>query len=186
MSEHLTESQRIEDRIVTALATIRREWDHMLPTAAPAQRLGGGSRSAQITADDHRLFAVQLPDINAEIILPLQAVFQTGEAALGVGGIDIHQLKFIILQRDDPAFLVMFRHAHAVGNRQRLEPRKNGCAGIPFLYGAVPKLFIASKADFRLPGLHLCFLNADDIGVRRNEKIGEAFIQTCSKSIDVP
>ena len=53
MSEPRTESQRIEDRIVTALATIRREWDHMLPTAAPAQRIGGGSRSAQITADDH-------------------------------------------------------------------------------------------------------------------------------------
>lgn len=51
--KHLTETQRLEDRIVTALATIRREWDHMLPTAAPAQRLGGGSRSAQITADDH-------------------------------------------------------------------------------------------------------------------------------------
>ena len=50
---HVTETQRIEDRIVTALATIRREWDHMLPTAAPAQRIGGGSRSAQITADDH-------------------------------------------------------------------------------------------------------------------------------------
>lgn len=53
MIEHVTETQRIEDRIVTALTTIRREWDHMLPTTAPAQRIGGGSRSAQITADDH-------------------------------------------------------------------------------------------------------------------------------------
>ena len=49
---HLTETQRIEDRIVTALATIRREWDHMLPTAAPAQRIGGGSKAAGILGDN--------------------------------------------------------------------------------------------------------------------------------------
>ena len=53
MTEHVTETEHLEQRIVTALTTIRREWDHMLPTAAPAQRIGGGSRSAQITADDH-------------------------------------------------------------------------------------------------------------------------------------
>ena len=143
-------------------------------------------RHVQITADDHRFLSVQPPDIGAKIILPLQAVFQTGEATLGVGGIHVHQLKFIVFQRDDPAFLVMFRHAHAVGNRQRLNPRKNGRAGIPLLYGAVPKLFIADKADFRLPGLHLGFLDADDIGVRGGEKISKPFVQTGPESIDIP
>ena len=48
---HVTETQRIEDRIVTALATIRREWDHMLPTGPPAVRSGAG-RSVGIVADN--------------------------------------------------------------------------------------------------------------------------------------
>lgn len=52
MSEHLTESQHLEQRITQALVTIRREWD-ALRLGPPSSRPGGGSKSAQITADDH-------------------------------------------------------------------------------------------------------------------------------------
>lgn len=52
MSEHLTETQHLEDRITQALVTIRREWP-ALRLGPPSSRPGGGSKSAQITADDH-------------------------------------------------------------------------------------------------------------------------------------
>lgn len=51
-TEHLTESQHLEQRITQALVTIRREWD-ALRLGPPSSRPGGGSKSAQITADDH-------------------------------------------------------------------------------------------------------------------------------------
>ena len=51
-TERLTESQHIEQRITQALVTIRREWD-ALRLGPPSSRPGGGSKSAQITADDH-------------------------------------------------------------------------------------------------------------------------------------
>lgn len=51
--EHRTETQALEERITTALATIRREWGHMLPRGATGSRPGSGAKSAQITADDN-------------------------------------------------------------------------------------------------------------------------------------
>lgn len=50
--EHRTETQALEQRITTALVTIRREWGHMLPTGPAPIRYGVG-RQARITADDH-------------------------------------------------------------------------------------------------------------------------------------
>lgn len=52
MTEHLTESQHLEQRITQALVTIRREWDAMMPTGAPGKRPGGGAKSTLITAAD--------------------------------------------------------------------------------------------------------------------------------------
>lgn len=52
-TDHLTESQHLEQRITQALVTIRREWPGLRP-APPSWRPGGGARSALITADDHR------------------------------------------------------------------------------------------------------------------------------------
>lgn len=49
----LTDTQRLARTITEAATSIRRDWPHMLPVLAPAQRIGGGSHSAQITADDH-------------------------------------------------------------------------------------------------------------------------------------
>lgn len=52
MTEFMTDSQILEQRITDALATIRREWDHMLPVGPAPIRYGIG-RQAQIMADDH-------------------------------------------------------------------------------------------------------------------------------------
>ena len=52
MSEQLTETQALEQRITDALVTIRREWSAMMPRGASGSRPGGGAKSAQITADD--------------------------------------------------------------------------------------------------------------------------------------
>ena len=52
-TEHLTESQHLEQRITQALVTIRREWP-ALRLGPPSSSPGGGAKSAQITADDHK------------------------------------------------------------------------------------------------------------------------------------
>ena len=52
MTQPLTDTQHTEQRITEALAAIRREWPHMLPTTAPGQRIGRGSKAAGITADN--------------------------------------------------------------------------------------------------------------------------------------
>lgn len=48
VTEHLTETQIIEDRIARACVTIREAWPHMLPTGVPGKRPGGGARSVGI------------------------------------------------------------------------------------------------------------------------------------------
>ena len=50
--EPRTETQALEQRITDALTTIRREWEHMMPTGPAPIRYGVG-RQARITADDH-------------------------------------------------------------------------------------------------------------------------------------
>lgn len=49
----MTETQHLEDRITQALVTIRREWP-ALRLGPPSSSPGGGAKSAQITADDHK------------------------------------------------------------------------------------------------------------------------------------
>ena len=53
MSEHLTESQHLEQRITQALVTIRREWDAMMPKGPAAVRpsMGGSGTAAGIVGD---------------------------------------------------------------------------------------------------------------------------------------
>lgn len=48
-----TETQHLEQRITEALVTIRREWP-ALRLGPPSSSPGGGAKSAQITADDHK------------------------------------------------------------------------------------------------------------------------------------
>ena len=43
----------------------------------------------QISAQDHRLFAVQVFQVGAQVVLPLHAVVNAGQLVLGVGYIDI-------------------------------------------------------------------------------------------------
>lgn len=64
MTEYVTETARLEERITTALQTIRSEWDHMLPTTAPAVRLGGGSRAVGITQSRETTPAADYYDTN--------------------------------------------------------------------------------------------------------------------------
>ncbi len=49
----MTQTQRLEQRITEALVTIRREWP-ALRLGPPSSNPGGGAKSAQITADDHK------------------------------------------------------------------------------------------------------------------------------------
>lgn len=48
-----TQTQHLEQRITEALVTIRREWP-ALRLGPPSSSPGGGAKSAQITADDHK------------------------------------------------------------------------------------------------------------------------------------
>lgn len=49
---HRTETQKLGDDIEQFASDIRRGWAHMLPDAAPAQRMGRSSPTALITAED--------------------------------------------------------------------------------------------------------------------------------------
>ena len=69
MTEHLTETQIIEERITRACVTIREAWPHMLPVGVPGKRPGGGSRSTLITAGDDDLTDADIDAITALVAL---------------------------------------------------------------------------------------------------------------------
>lgn len=51
MTEHRTETQILEDRIVAACQKIRAAWPHMMPVGPPPRRMGGG-KSVGIVGDN--------------------------------------------------------------------------------------------------------------------------------------
>src|SRR5699024_12485264 len=70
MTEFMTDSQILEQRITDALVTIRREWPHMMPRSASGSRPGGGAKSAQITADDDADTGIDSDRTNRPVALP--------------------------------------------------------------------------------------------------------------------
>ncbi len=76
-------------------------------------------RDIQIPANNNRFYGVQLLKIASEPILPFQSVRQSRQIALGIGRIDIHQIKGVKLQRDDSPFLLLLLLQYVM-DRERL------------------------------------------------------------------
>ena len=121
-----------------------------------------------------------------EIILPAHAVAESGQFPFTVGRVNRQQVEVPHIQHNDPAFMVMLLHAHAVGHLQRLLLGEDGRAGIAFLFRIVPVLMIAWQIQFHLPRLHLCLLQAEYIRIQRAEAFHKALTHGRANTVDVP
>ena len=109
-----------------------------------------------------------------EIILPAHTVAESGQFPFTVGRVNRQQVEVPHIQRNDPAFMVMLLHAHAVGHLQRLLLGEDGRAGIAFLFRIVPVLMITRQIQFHLSRLHLRLLQAEYIRIQRVETLHKA------------
>ena len=94
-------------------------------------------RDVQITAQDDRLLGIQLLQVAAQVILPLHTVVDAGQLVLGVGHIEVHEVKVRVFQRDGAALVVVDILVQAVPHRKRRFPGPDGRAGVALFIGAV-------------------------------------------------
>ena len=120
----------------------------------------------QVAAVDDRLNLVQLHEVLPQGVLPLHAVVQPLELVLGVGGVTAHQVKFLILQGDEPSLVVVLVFPHSVAHRNGLVGGKDGGPGVPLLLGGVPVLQNPlPQVHVGLALLHLGLLQAAEVGL---------------------
>ena len=140
----------------------------------------------QIAAVDHRLFLIQLHQVGAQIVLPLHPIVDAGQPLLGVGGVDVHQIKLRVFQRDGPALVAVLLRPDAVAHAQRRLLAVAGGAGIALFLGTVKILGVALRLKFRLPGLALGLLQAEDVRIQRGKTLGKALFQHRPQAVHVP
>ena len=97
-----------------------------------------------------------------------------------VGGIDVDEEELGHFEGDDAPFVVMLIDADAVADAEGLMAGEDGCSGVAFLVGGVPIALIAFELKVHLALLHLCFLQAEKVGVELAEDVAEAFALTCA------
>ena len=140
----------------------------------------------EITADNHRLFPVQPPQIIPEGLFPDQPVFQPLQRPLGIRRIHRHAVKLRILQGNDPSLMVMLLDSQSIGHLQRLLAAEHRRTGIALLLRTVPILGIAVELQDGLLRLHLRFLQAENIRIQRLEGLHESLGKTGPQTIDIP
>ena len=106
--------------------------------------------NVQIAAEDHRFPAVQPHQELPKLHFPNQPMIQPGKTPLGIGSITGDQIKFIVYQRNQPAFGIQLRNTDAVGHLPGLMLGKHRCAGITLLFGIIPILVIPGKLQVQL------------------------------------
>ena len=143
-------------------------------------------RHVQVAAEDDRLFGVQLLQIAAQVVLPLHTVVNARQLILGVGHVEIDQIKIRVFQRDGAALVVVDVLVEAIAHRQRRRFGPDGRAGVALFVGAVDVLGVARGRKIRLSGLHFGLLNAEEVRVQRVEHILKAFFQAGAQTVDVP
>ena len=143
-------------------------------------------RHVQVAAEDDRLFGVQLLQIAAQVVLPLHTVVNARQLVLGVGHVEIDQIKIRVFQRDGAALVVVNVLVEAIAHRQRRRFGPDGRAGVALFVGAVDVLGVARGRKIRLSGLHFGLLNAEEVRVQRVEHVLKAFFQAGAQTVDVP
>ena len=140
----------------------------------------------EVTAYHHRLAGVELQQVVAEVVFPGHAVVQSAQLVLRVGHVDGDQKEVVHLQCDDASFAVVMFHVNAIADVERLVAGIDGGARVAFLLGVVPVRLITLELQVELSGLHLGFLQAEEVGIEPAECVAEAFLVACSQSVDVP
>ena len=82
--------------------------------------------------------------------------------------------------------MIVLLHANPITDRERLYARKDRCAGVALFLGAVKILLIAGQIKDRLPLLHLCLLQAENIGIQFLEGLHEPLFERGTQTVDVP
>ena len=143
-------------------------------------------RDIQITADNHRLFLVELMQIGSECILPRHPVVNPLQTVLRVRRIAGDQEKRRIFQRDDASLMVKRFYSDTVGNILRRVLCKYCRAGIAFFLCRIPELLIAGEVKLHLMRLCLRLLQTEKIGVQRVENFLKALLHAGANSVDIP
>ena len=82
--------------------------------------------------------------------------------------------------------MVVLVDTDAIGHAERLVLGEDGRARIAFLLGIVPIGLIALELQVQLTGLHLCFLQTEEVCIQLAEDIAEALALASPQSVDVP
>ena len=140
----------------------------------------------QVPTEDDGFLGFQLLDVGQESFFPRHAVIQTAEFVLRIGHIDSDEVEMLHLKGNDTAFVVVLIHSYSIGNRQGLVTGKDSSARIAFLFGIVPIGLITGELEVELSGLHLGFLQAEEVGIEFVKYISEAFVATGAKAVYIP
>jgi len=144
-------------------------------------------RHVEVAAEDHGFFLFQTFEVTKKIAIPLLAVGEPRQFALGVGNVNIDEKKVGELGGEHAAFLVVLGDADVRRDLQRTHPGKNGGAGITFLLRGVPIRRVGRGPElFDVVGAAFGFLKAKHVGFLSVEKIEEIFPQHGAQAIDIP
>jgi hypothetical protein len=80
----------------------------------------------------------------------------------------------------------MFLYAHAITYAQRLVLGINGCTGVSFFLSVVPITLVALKLKVELSLLHLCFLQAEEVGIEFLKLVLEVLAHASAQAIYIP
>ena len=140
----------------------------------------------EVAAGNDGFLLPELREVVAEVLVPFHAVVQAAQAILRIGNIGRNHKIFRHLQRDDASFVVVFVDAEAVADGQGFMARIDGSSRIALLVGIRPIALIAFKLKVELSGLHLRFLQAEEIGIKGLEGFAKTFAVTGSQPVDIP
>ena len=146
-----------------------------------------GVRHIQVTAENDGLSPFQFAEEAQENDVPLLAIGQAAEVALGIGDVDVHDKKVLKLRGEHAAFVIVFRDTDVRRDFQWAEAGEDGRAGITLAAGAVPIRGVVRRPKlFDVVRLALGFLQAKNIGLLGLEKFEKVFAQHGAEAIDVP
>ena len=140
----------------------------------------------QIAADDDWFLGIKRFQKLAEIVFPSHAIIQALEFCLRIWGVAGNEIELVIFQRDDSAFMIMFLYAHAIAYAQRLVLGINGCTRVSFFLSVVPITLVALKQKVELSLLHLCFLQAEEVGIEFLKLVLEVLAYASAQAIYIP
>ncbi len=146
-----------------------------------------GVRHIEIAAEDYGFLLFQFFEVAKKIAVPLLAIGEAGEFALGVGHINVHEKELGELRGEHAALVVVFGDANASRDVRRARAGEDGGAGVALFPGAVPIGRIVRRPElFDIVGAALGFLEAEHVRLLGVEILEKIFPQHRAQAVDVP